>query len=397
MDELDALRGMRTSLAEEESPDRLAGRLDWRTVTPPPLRRPRRSLRAPLAGLLATAAVATGSVAVVSLASNEDPPGRPAQLHAGNALLVAATNAEKAPNGRYWHTRRVDGMVYAVGRTRAEHYKVDSRQQSDSWIGPDGRAAFAHGDLPARPLTAEDRRRWQRAGSPGVVRAPDPDGLVTLFLNEPSHPLRPSPRPSGEWRLHGLTKDQVAALPTEPKALENALLKLRDRWHAYSSDPDEEPISALKGQARVRALSEVAATLLAEAPAPPAVRAAAFRMLAALPGVRAEGTTTDPLGRTGTVVSLPLETTVPLGLYTAPKQLGTYRRQWIINPADGTLLAVNDLVATPPRGSRERPPGDDGRPRRLTPENQPDRFHRPGELAAYRAYTFTRWTDTQPR
>ncbi|GAA4053736.1 hypothetical protein GCM10022214_00340 [Actinomadura miaoliensis] len=67
------------------------------------------------------------------------------------------------------------------------------------------------------------------------------------------------------------------------------------------------------------------------------------------------------MGRTGRVISLALATTVPLGLYTAPKQLGTYQRQWIIDPVGGRLLAIRDLVATPPHGSRARPPGDDRR------------------------------------
>ncbi|MBC6456642.1 hypothetical protein [Actinomadura sp. HBU206391] len=99
---------------------------------------------------------------------------------------------------------------------------------------------------------------------------------------------------------------------------------------------------ALRGDKRVRALSDVAGTLPAGAPALPDLRAAAFRMLAGLPGVKTEGRATDPLGRAGTVVSLPVETTVPLGLYTAPKQLGT-RRQWIIDPDRGR--GVDRLVA----------------------------------------------------
>jgi len=66
-------------------------------------------------------------------------------------------------------------------------------------------------------------------------------------------------------------------------------------------------------------------------------------------------------------------TTISLGLYTAPKQLGTYCRQWIINPGNGTLLAMRDVVATPPHGSRNLPPGADGKPRRLTVGSQPDR------------------------
>jgi hypothetical protein len=96
------------------------------------------------------------------------------------------------------------------------------------------------------------------------------------------------------------------------------------------------------------------------------------------------------------VISLPVETTVPLGIYTAPKQLGTYRRQWIIDPGNGALLAIRELVATPPHGSRKLPPGDDGKPRRLTVDTQPDRFHKPGEVSQYEVYAVAEWTDAAP-
>ncbi|MFC6879189.1 MULTISPECIES: hypothetical protein [Actinomadura] len=88
---------------------------------------------------------------------------------------------------------------------------------------------------------------------------------------------------------------------------------------------------------------------------------------------------------------------LPLGLFTVPKQLGTYRRQWIVDPANGTLLAIRDLVAKPPHGSRPLPPGDNGRPRSLKAANMPDRFHRPGELASYEVFEVSEWTNAEPR
>ena len=90
-----------------------------------------------------------------------------------------------------------------------------------------------------------------------------------------------------------------------------------------------------------------------------------------------------------------METTTPLGLYTAPKQLGTYRRQWIINPANGTLLAIRDLVATPPHGSRRSPRETTASPAVSTVESQPDRFSKPGDVSEYETYE-VRWTDTAP-
>ncbi|MET8865523.1 CU044_5270 family protein [Nonomuraea sp. NPDC004580] len=376
MDELDALRRMRTALAEEESPERLALRADWRSV-----RRPRR-FGLPMA--MATAALVAATFAAVSVTPGRD---HSAEQTPENALLVAATNVQKGPTGTYWHTTRIAGKIHAVGENAADHYKVESRMQYDAWTDLRGRGCNAVKDLPARPWTARDQQKWRAAGAPAKVRV----AQGFLFFEAPDR--KPSCRQVAERRFFGMTPRQLAALPAHPEQLQNVLLDLKGNWEAYSPKVTRQPIRALEGEKRVRALSDVAGTLLAEAPAPPAVRAAAFRMLATLPGVRIEGRTTDPLGRTGVVVSLPLETTIPLGLSTAPRQLGTYRRQWIINPDNGTLLAMRDLVATPPHGSRDLPPGDDGEPRRLTPETQPDRFHQPGELAEYETYEVAEWTD----
>jgi hypothetical protein len=395
MDELEALRQVRTTLAREENPDRLALRTNWRSGPPP---RPRRSFKVPMVSMLATAAVVAGTVTAISLTSDEDQPvrlGENGSPHApGNALLVAATNVQKGPTGKYWHTTRIAGTIYAVGKSAADHYKVESRMQYDEWTDRNGGSCFAPQDLPARPWTALDKQKWQKAGAPTVVQVPTAEGLAGLFFKPTK--TGQSCRKIGDRQFLGMTPKQVAALPTQPKQLENALLNLKGDWEAYAPKVTRQPMRALRGDKRVRALSDVAGTLLASAPAPPAVRAAAFRMLATLPGVKVEGKATDPLGRPGTVISLPVETTIPLGLYTAPKQLGTYRRQWIINPDNGTLLAMRDLVATPPHGSRQLPPGDDGKPRRLTVESQPDRFHKPGEVSEYEVYEVAEWTDAAP-
>ncbi|MEV4805774.1 CU044_5270 family protein [Nonomuraea sp. NPDC049421] len=379
MDELDALRRMRTALAEEESPERLAVRADWRSV-----RRPRR-FGIPLA--MATAALVAAAFAAISVTPDRELPGKRTPE---NALLVAATNVQRGPTGTYWHTTRIVGKIHAVGENAAEHYKVESRMRYDAWTDLRGTGCNAVKDLPARPWTARDKQRWQAAGAPTKVEV----ASGFLFFEAPDR--KQSCRQVTERRFFGMTPRRLAALPTHPEDLKNALLDLKGNWEAYAPKVTRQPIRALEGEKRIRALSDVAGTLLAEAPAPPAVRAAAFRMLAALPGVKVEGRTTDPLGRTGVVISLPLETTIPLGLSTAPRQLGTYRRQWIINPDNGTLLAMRDLVATPPQGSRDLPTGDDGKPRRLTPETQPDRFHQPGELAEYATYEVAEWTDETP-
>ncbi|GAA2431737.1 hypothetical protein GCM10010191_51990 [Actinomadura vinacea] len=398
MDELDALRQMRTALAEEEHPDRIALRTNWRAGT---RERPRRGFRVqlggfriPLVSMVATAAVVTSAVAVVTLRSDPEPAPQN-----GNVLLVAATNAQKAPIGKYWHVKKRSGEIKAVGKKASTHYRVDSRQGGEIWAERNGKAIQAHREFADVPVTAEDKRRWQAAGSPEKPRIPDPDDAndyVMLDMTPRGSQTPPAWYPSDD-RYFGLTAAQIAKLPTEPRALEEALLNLEGVWRAVATSNKPEPLRALHGQDRVRALSDVTVTLLSTAPAPPAVRAAVFRMLAAQPGVKAEGKVTDPIGRTGTAVSLPLETTMPLGLYTAPKQLATYRRQMIIDPDAGTLLAIRHLVDKPPRGRKKLPSGDLGQTRWLKAENMPDRFHRPGELASYEVYEVTEWTNAEPQ
>ncbi|MFV2172594.1 CU044_5270 family protein [Actinomadura sp. LOL_016] len=392
MDEIDALRGMRTAPAEEDRPDALAARIDWRREPQPRARR--RGITIPLVSVVAAGAAAAAAVALLP-----DDGGGEVRAEPGNVLLVAAENAAKTPTGKYWHTETVLGDVYAVGKSAKNHYRVDSRQRIVSWAAADGTGRVTNVDEADRPLTSEDMRKWRAAGSPEMVEVPNhegggPENLLLAMTDTGAGPAMPA---DGEY--FGLSAKEVEELPTEAGALRNVLLGLEGDWHAYTSDgTGEEPIRALEGAARTRALSEVAGTLLSTAPAPPKVRAAAFEMLAGLPGVRAGGEATDRMGRAGAVVSLPLETTVPLGLYTAPKQLGTYKRQWIIDPDKGALLEMRDLVATPPKGSRRPlPSGDDGKPRSLDAEDMPDRFHKPGELAGYQLFAVAEWTDEQPK
>jgi hypothetical protein len=396
MDEIDALRQLRTALAQEEHPDRLARRVGWR---PEPA--PRRRLTLPLAGVAVTAAAAVTAIAVLGSGDGGAPGHGGTTPPVGNVLLAAASSAEKAPAGRYWHTETVFGKTYGVGTSAANAYEVDARQRSITWIGRDGRGSVWNVDEIAHPMTPGDLAKWRQAGSPAHVQVPGDDVIgsrVRLDMTAESVSSRTGPRERAGDDYFGLTAGQIAELPTDAAALKERVLSLKGDWRAITSPsaPRNQPMRNLRGAERTRALSEVASKLLSEAPAPPRVRAAAFRMLAALPGVKVGGTATDPLGRTGGVVSMPLATTLPLGLYTAPKQLGTYERQWIVDPAGGRLLAIRDLIATPPHGSRTLPPGDDGKPRRMTVADMPERFLKKGDVADYQVFAVTEWTNQTP-
>ena len=75
-------------------------------------------------------------------------------------------------------------------------------------------------------------------------------------------------------------------LPTEPAAMEAAIVHRFERGHANN------------------AITFSLATGVLNFTAPPAVRSALFRMLATMPGVQYLGKVTDPLGRTGDTIAL---------------------------------------------------------------------------------------------
>jgi hypothetical protein len=198
--------------------------------------RRRRHVR-PLAigtGLVAVAAAAAVVVATL--------PGTPAPAPAPQAaapvavtgqevLLAAATVAAKAPagTGKYWHVKTTSGSL-----------------TYENWTSAEGRG-------------------WFRGAKSG-------GRVVPLALSTP-------------LQLAGgdVTFDQLRTLPTEPAALRdwiaNALLHSGARTSA----------GPLTASDREQMLLQSLVSLVSTLPAPPAVRAAAFRAIAAYPGVRDAG------------------------------------------------------------------------------------------------------------
>jgi hypothetical protein len=98
------------------------------------------------------------------------------------------------------------------------------------------------------------------------------------------------PRTVQNWRpgANGAFFDFFAweGLPTEPAAMEAAIVKRLEGGHANN------------------VITFQLATTVLNLAAPPTLRAALFRMLATLPDVRYLGKVTDPLGRTGDTIGL---------------------------------------------------------------------------------------------
>ncbi|MFF0310455.1 CU044_5270 family protein [Streptosporangium sp. NPDC004379] len=179
---------------------------------------------------LGLAAVAAAAAVAVLATGGTTPAGTPAQGR--EVLLMAAVSAEKAPqdSGTYWHVR--------------SDWQDPEIPPMDSW-------------------TVRDGRRWTR-GEPGdppdaVVPAPNPD---------------PDP-----FMLKGAKVgfEDLEGLPEDPEALNAWIAGLRGR-------EENMLLSEQRGDPTIPLIA-----LISELPTPPKARSAAFRSLAAVPGVRDAG------------------------------------------------------------------------------------------------------------
>ncbi|WP_320779292.1 CU044_5270 family protein [Streptomyces sp. CRN 30] len=250
-------------------------------------------------------------------------------------LLSAATRAAASPAaGTYWQTttesQYVDvaeagGQLFAVRTTSREQWSVGVRSGAGSLMvtGLDART---------EPLTAADEARWRAAGSPrtAVVEAGQGTSAHRISVKAgTSDPMVMRTDIGGKIYAVGpdnVTYQDLRALPTTAAGLRRHLEEL------YARDN-----SADNGTERGTWMLRQAGSLVTM-PVKPAVRAAAYRVMADLPGVRVVGGVTDPLGRVGVGVEYP-ET------YEGP--LGTTKQRLIVDPATGEMLGDQLLLVDP--------------------------------------------------
>src|SRR4051812_48205196 len=192
---------------------------------------PRRRVRPLALGAGLVAAAAAAAVVVATLPSTSDSPPPPqavAPVVTGTqVLLAAATVAEQAPagTGKYWHVRTAsDKQVY------------------EYWFTSDGHLWF----------------RGAKSGGRVMPLGSDPLRLAATEV----------------------TFEQLRTLPTDPAALRDWLVNAIAHSGARTS---AGPFTAAD---RERELLLSMVSLVSTLPAPPAVRATAFRSIAAYPGVR---------------------------------------------------------------------------------------------------------------
>lgn len=333
------------------------------------LGRPRATRLVPLA-LGAAAAGTAGAVVIVSLVAGGKSvtPGHsraPAGLATGQParpfLLAMAAEAAQQKTGRFYCTTEVQGdrelvgsgdrllpQPWVTGPNRVPtsapegfQYALTRRYQNTQCtrVSDVTRYAISWQYLGARPASRADARAWRRDGSPDHWRR----GHGNLSAH-------PSPVREDQVVKHG-TGDFGGAndlwLPADPA-------KLRAVFLAH-------PQPGAKGHNNVIAAG--ALTVMNSDNARPAVRAAAFRILAAVPGVRMQPGVTDPEGQTGTAVWQ----NSWIGAYLQYET--TYV---IIDPQTGNVLGSDTVAQTPVAGAA------------------------PGTVLFYSATTSTRWTNQLP-
>jgi len=281
----------------------------------------------PTAGVAAAAALVTAVAAVVPASAPARPPAAEhvgpgytfysGALPAANAggttdgravLLTAATQVAKETQPaaeRYWETSATAGNFLRVGPVD-DPYTVLDESQVQYWAArspKDGTPSNAQ-QLGAAPVSLADRAAWGRNGSPttwdyvgqsdGLADAEGDNSGMMSQLTMAGGPLVNLTVGFGSQQFavgnKTLTLSQLQALPADPAKLEKLIL---NGYHPSTSGGETPSAWLLDG---------VLPPILEE-PVTPAVRAALYEMLAAMPGIKSLGEVTDPAGQQGEAVS----------------------------------------------------------------------------------------------
>lgn len=310
----------------------------------------------PFGTVAALAAVAASAVVVSTL--DRDPLGTSpgAAPHSSSAagpdasapdgrleLLSAARKVGTADGeGTYWQTTTRSQDVNVVGAEDGEGPLFAVRDTATSqWsvgVRPGTRSLLVSGlDAEIAPRTKEDAARWRAAGSPRTMQA-------EVLGNEAGGTLGYTMGPRPPMVMRTDADDRIYALGPRNASYQDLLelpsdtAELRRELERRHGQDDGAEISD-----RTAYVLRQAADLITM-PVKPAVRAAAYRVMAEQPGVRGLGRVTDPLGRKGVGIAFP---------GTHATSLGSVEQRVVVDPSTGELLAELLVLVEPSARARE--------------------------------------------
>ncbi|NUS87083.1 MAG: CU044_5270 family protein [Streptomyces sp.] len=249
-------------------------------------------------------------------------------------LNVASRLDSKADEGTYWQTTTRSGWVGIVAQSGATFAVVSSGTSQFSYgVRPGTQSLWVSGiDDTTEPRTERDTARWRAAGSPQDMTLAESGSGGKLGLRmESGSEKRPTVTRINQGDkiaalgARNVTYEELRKLPGDTAKLKQALAEL------YEEDRGSE----IPG--RTEWMWQQAANLI-NLPVKPEVRAAAYRVIADLPGIRSLGEVTDQLGRKGVGFALPA---IELPGY------GTGRSELIVDPATGALLSDQQVLTKP--------------------------------------------------
>ncbi|MEU5923293.1 CU044_5270 family protein [Streptomyces antimycoticus] len=255
--------------------------------------------------------------------------GRLALRHVADRLDRTA-----ADEGTYWQVATRSGWIGVVDAS-GETFAVSSseKQQRSFGVRPGTESLNVMGlEATTKPRSERDAARWRAVGSPKDLTLADTGQGGRLGLRiETGAGKRPTvDRINSGDRIAALgarnvTYEDLRKLPGDSAKLKEVLADL------YREDGGSE----VRG--RTEWMWRQAAGLIG-LPVKAEVRAAAYRVIAGLPGIRALGEVTDPLGREGVGFALPA---------SDRPGYGTGRSELIVDPSTGALLSEQEVLTEP--------------------------------------------------
>jgi hypothetical protein len=307
--------------------------------------------------------------------SPDTGPLKPDNRSAQVLLLTAAeqTLHQTDPgSGKYWLSTWEEGQLLQVGQKGAE-YAIMGHYSNNVWYSnKDSFNVFETRWAGAEPASDADKAAWKKAGSPsnwpidqGPGCPPDPNKSYTVEAAKTSKVSRSDTgKEPSQFRVLGeyLTADQIRALPSDPAALKQWLIGVIQKQDLPRKTDVELGESLFSG----------VQNLLFSNPITPQVRAAAYKVLAGMPGVTSLGAVKDGAGRNGVAVSITNNDTVQ---EQRADSGGPYAVSIVFSPDTGDTLSFETRVIKPADYLSWVPKG---------------------ALFSYRAVTEMRWTNDEP-